>query len=76
MANNLQMSGQAERPNKMITVILERYVEEHQRDWQIYVQPLEYVQIAKMYCSKASCLLAWGYCDISPDLRHFMPRWY
>ena len=37
-----QTNGQAERFDKTIATRLRHYIEEHQRDWDAYVQPLTY----------------------------------
>ena len=37
-----QTNRQVERLNKTIAARLRHYTEEHQRDWDVYVQPLTY----------------------------------
>lgn len=51
MAVHPQTSGQVEQLNKTIIARLRHYLTEHQRDWDINVQPLTYACNAQMSCS-------------------------
>lgn len=53
-----QANGRLERFNKMLAARLRRHINEHQNDWDNYVQPLTYGYNAQVHCTTKTVLFS------------------